>query len=540
MAVTAVITGATDGIGLELAKIHLCLGHTVYAVGRRKLAETPLARLPQENIHYLRVDLSETDSSRQLADKLVGMLAAGKTAAGANESIDYLYLNAAGGYFGDYALQSPESIANLSEVNFLSPLFTLCELRSLLNKSSVIKVIGSIAHRLVREDFVVYCALKAALAMAIHSIQEESNSFGEIIMVEPGAIATSIHVKSGMSLEQAAAVVGHSPRSVAWKIYRCRARRRRRVIGGINRIFFSLSQAGELASLLRPAGKLKIASPHSSKNIFIIGAAEGIGRAIAQQYLGGGRGECTLYLYDNNLELLRKNFADSTGTAAGVGVRLAYCDVEKTEHAVKQLAADAQQADGIDLLYIPAGISAVANYENIDPAVYRRVYQCNTHVVLQLVRKLLGDALMRRGGSITLFSSLSHYFTYPGAAFYAATKTALAALSKGLYKKLLSSNGVVIRAVYPGPTDTRHAKRYSPDNARSGTQRTSPEVVAKAVVGAQATTSRHIFATSAQRLLAAAAILFPRLFAGIMRKAVYAKISQTLLPPQDSGDNPKK
>jgi NAD(P)-dependent dehydrogenase (short-subunit alcohol dehydrogenase family) len=139
---TCVITGATDGIGLEAALKLGAMGARLVLVGRNPAkGEAALARLRREvpgvvaEIHY--ADLSRQDEIRRLAPILM-------TAA---PRMDVL-LNNAGAFFSKRE-ETPEGIERTLALNHLGYFLLTYLLRSHLIASSPARIVNvaSIAHR---------------------------------------------------------------------------------------------------------------------------------------------------------------------------------------------------------------------------------------------------------------------------------------------------------------------------------------------------------------------------------------------------------
>ena len=121
-------------------------------------------------------------------------------------------------------------------------------------------------------------------------------------------------------------------------------------------------------------------------------------------------------------------------------------------------------------------------------------------------------------GSLVYLSSLSYYVGYPGAAVYAATKDGLTHLSRSL-----RAAGYRTTVVFPGPTRTDHARRYSPDNSRED-RRMPPEQVAEAIFTAEQRGQRRLIPGAANKLLAFAGRIVPTVMENAMRRTLYEKI----------------
>ncbi len=76
-------------------------------------------------------------------------------------------------------------------------------------------------------------------------------------------------------------------------------------------------------------------------------------------------------------------------------------------------------------------------------------------------------------------SSLSYFVGYPGASVYAATKDGIASYARSIRQELRSAN-IHVLTVYPGPTRTAHAKRYSVDKSREH-KRMHPDELARQI-----------------------------------------------------------
>ncbi len=139
---TCVITGATDGIGLEAALKLGAMGARLVLVGRNPAkGEAALARLRREvpgvvvEIHY--ADLSRQDEIRRLAPILMA----------AAPQMDVL-LNNAGAFFSKRE-ETPEGIERTFALNHLGYFLLTYLLRSHLIASSPARIVNvaSIAHR---------------------------------------------------------------------------------------------------------------------------------------------------------------------------------------------------------------------------------------------------------------------------------------------------------------------------------------------------------------------------------------------------------
>ena len=77
--------------------------------------------------------------------------------------------------------------------------------------------------------------------------------------------------------------------------------------------------------------------------------------------------------------------------------------------------------------------------------------------------------------------------------------------------------------IYPGPTRTAHARRYSPVNSREE-RRMAPERLAQQIAMAVQHRQRQLIPSLAHRAMAVAGQLWPRLTEEIMRRTLYEQL----------------
>ena len=94
----------------------------------------------------------------------------------------------------------------------------------------------------------------------------------------------------------------------------------------------------------------------------------------------------------------------------------------------------------------------------------------------------LRHRLMRPSGVVVFVSSFSHFVSYPGASVYAASKDGLTSFARSLYVAS-AADGLHCLTVFPGPTRTYHARRFSPKGT-SEERRMAPDRVAAHIVRA--------------------------------------------------------
>jgi short-subunit dehydrogenase len=196
---TILLTGATDGIGLALARIYHAQGERLILVGRRALDTLdPALFTPQR---YCRVDLALPYCAGIVEQFL-------KTRD--IQSIDLLIHNAALGYYGATATQPAHSIHERVAVNLRAPVALTHALLPHLRQSGNVATegkqpgqgkivfISSVVSALPCPDYAVYGATKAALDGFARSLRVELRGSIGVQVIYPGGTRTGMHIKSGV------------------------------------------------------------------------------------------------------------------------------------------------------------------------------------------------------------------------------------------------------------------------------------------------------------------------------------------------------
>lgn len=201
---TILLTGATDGIGLETAKMFFGQGHRLLLHGRNpsKLAETEkqLSELPGEGSAECYVaDLSRLADVEELAREV------GRRHA----SLDVLINNA--GVLKTPQTITPEGLDVRFVVNTLAPCLLTRRLLPLMGASGRVVNLSSAAQAPVNlealagpvrlEDYDAYAQSKLALTMWSRHLALELGADGPVVVaVNPGSLLASKMVKEGFGV----------------------------------------------------------------------------------------------------------------------------------------------------------------------------------------------------------------------------------------------------------------------------------------------------------------------------------------------------
>ena len=514
---TVLITGATDGLGLALARRYRAQGSVVLMVGRRSLAALEPAFFTPAT--YCEADLALPDAHRRVAAWLD---------AQAVRALDLLIHNAGLGYVGDLESQDPANIRTLVDVNLWAPIALSHALFPRLQAAQARCVfISSVAADLPGPRYAVYTATKAALDGFARAWRAELRADGSGVTVQvihPGAVRTAMHAKSGADPAALGWERFPPPDEVAAAIEAAILRSPRdATIGAANRFVRSAGRRTpgvvDRLAALRRAPALVLPPPDSLPHVLITGAADGIGRALALHFAADG------YLV-SGVDRDAARAIQTQGEILNRGGRARFVTADLGANSgVEEVVRAAAAWPPVDVLIHNAGINCVGPFVASDLARQRAVVEVNFMAPLLLTAGLLRERGLAAGGMLVAISSLSRFVGYPGAAVYAATKDGLAAYARSV-RVALAGAGVGALIVYPGPTRTAHARQYSPDNRREQ-RRMPPETLAALIYTGVQQRRRELIPGAANQFAAGLGRLAPGLMAGIMRRTLYAPLART-------------
>ena len=184
------ITGATDGIGLQLTKAYATRGHRVLATGKRGIANDR-AYFDSDNVTYIAAD--QTDPRHAAANIKNALQEMGW------ERLDLAILNGATAWVGKPDEEPVEEMARQIDVNFTAQIHIALAIASLvLAAHGKLVFVGSTSVNKARGSFATYIATKAALDGLCRSLREEWSGRAEVLIVHPGPTRTRMHEKAGI------------------------------------------------------------------------------------------------------------------------------------------------------------------------------------------------------------------------------------------------------------------------------------------------------------------------------------------------------
>ena len=202
---TAVVTGASSGIGEATARLLAQRGCNVVLAARREDRLKSLAVELGEGALAVPTDVTDAAACEALVSRAVDRFG----------SVDILVANAGLGLYGSIPDGDPEDWRRMFEVNVLGVLYTTrAAVRHMLDRGSGdVVIVSSLAGRRVpAADGTVYAATKHALTAVAEGLRMDVSARGvRVINVEPGLVRTEFPENQSESAEQFYAEKEFSP-----------------------------------------------------------------------------------------------------------------------------------------------------------------------------------------------------------------------------------------------------------------------------------------------------------------------------------------
>lgn len=183
----------------------------------------------------------------------------------------------------------------------------------------------------------------------------------------------------------------------------------------------------------------------SSKRILVIGAASGIGLAVAQAAVAEG---ARVVIAD-----LAREAGEAAARQIGGGCAFLQCDVGSEASVAATVAGAAGHLGGLDGLVNNAGLMHAGPLETLSASDWDRMMTVNARGVFLATREAIPQLKAGGGGSIVNTASLAAKRGGPGITGYTATKGAVMAFTTAAALELAPHN-IRVNSVCPGFIDT--------------------------------------------------------------------------------------
>lgn len=178
---TAIVTGASSGIGYAISKTLSTLGYELYGFGRN-FKNTDWNTM--DNAHPIVCDILDTD---RLCAELKQITA--------QNQVHVLVNNAGVGYYGLHEELNPDKIKKLVRTNLEAPMILTQQLlRPLKKTAGYIINISSVTAGQSNPHGCAYGATKAGLASFSHSLFDEARKYGvKVVTIFPDMTQTNLY-----------------------------------------------------------------------------------------------------------------------------------------------------------------------------------------------------------------------------------------------------------------------------------------------------------------------------------------------------------
>jgi NAD(P)-dependent dehydrogenase (short-subunit alcohol dehydrogenase family) len=212
----------------------------------------------------------------------------------------------------------------------------------------------------------------------------------------------------------------------------------------------------------------------------VTGAAQGIGRAIAEHFLGRAIDVIAVDIRD-------PAFGRDVAADAATWWRYVSSDLSDSEARSRLSGEVGQFVDRVDILVNCAGVLyGTEGWADETLTEMRAMLEINYLAAIDLCQQFVPGMVSRRRGRVVNMSSIYGRLGSPNVVTYSATKAALLTLTRSLAAEV-GRSGVTVNCISPGHIDTPMTRSGGEDYIADVVSRTpvsrlgAPEEVARAV-----------------------------------------------------------
>jgi len=180
----AVITGASSGIGREVAKLFLEKGYSLVLSGRSEQG-FDFAK-GKEGVDIVLGDITKGDTRKKIQDLITNKY----------KQLDILINNAGITFIQPFEENTEEQLDTIFSTNLKAPMLLTQDLYSIMKtqKSGTIVFINSAAGKQGYPNHTMYSTMKFGLNGFSQSLRQEAKKYGiRVISIHPGGVNTNLY-----------------------------------------------------------------------------------------------------------------------------------------------------------------------------------------------------------------------------------------------------------------------------------------------------------------------------------------------------------
>jgi short-subunit dehydrogenase len=222
--------------------------------------------------------------------------------------------------------------------------------------------------------------------------------------------------------------------------------------------------------------------PVPESTCLITGASSGIGSELARELARRGHGVTLVARRQDRLE----DLAAELRSAFDVRVEVRGCDLGDSGARARLGQTLEELGLTVEVLCNNAGFGSGAPFVSLERERELEMLRVNCEAVVDLCGRYAPAMLTRGRGAILNVASTAAFQPLPGQATYAASKAMVLSFTEALHQEL-SSSGVAVTALCPGPVRTEFAEAAGMTGVEAATPKfvwaTAPHVAQAAVRG---------------------------------------------------------
>ena len=166
------------------------------------------------------------------------------------------------------------------------------------------------------------------------------------------------------------------------------------------------------------------------KVAIVTGGSKGIGRAIAEAFVGSG---AAVAIAARGLDDLERAAEELRATHPGARVVPVQADVSDTEQVQRLVESTVTELGTVDVLVNNAGAAPfMSTLDQIRPEGFEKYFRINFMSAVHCTRAVAPILLAKRSGCVLNVASVAAFIASPGLTYYGSAKAAMVSLTRTL------------------------------------------------------------------------------------------------------------